>query len=349
MTTTRLTMVRLLAVLPLIGAACGDSSPSHPRPTELRADKVRATAPAVSPDDAAALAAGNLAFAVDMHLQLRATQPGNFIFSQTSISTALAMLYAGAGTTTATEMATALHFGLPAERLHPAFNALDLALTTPPAGSSADAFRLAVANSLWVQDGFAVLPSYLDTMAENYGAGLFVEDFGTNPEGARNQINGWVSDRTEAQIPELFPKGSINTLTRLVLTNAVFFHGDWKTPFKHDATAAAPFHALTGDVSVPTMHGEHNAALWSGTGWNAAALDYTGDTTSMIVVVPAAGTFDAFEAGLTATSLGAILAGAQPSGAADLIMPKFKFETAVGLKDALSALVVVRSLAEEEQ
>ena len=214
-------------------------------------------------------------------------------------------------------MATALHFGLPADRLHPAFNALDLALTTPPAGSSADAFRLAVANSLWIQDGFAVLPSYLDTLAENYGAGLFVEDFGTNPEGARDQINGWVSDRTEAQIPELFPKGSINTLTRLVLTNAVFFHGDWKMPFKHDATATAPFHALTGDVSVPTMHGEHNAALWSGTGWNAAALDYIGDTTSMIVVVPDAGTFDAFEAGLTATSLGAILAGAQPSGGAD--------------------------------
>ena len=330
MTKSGITRAHWLVVLPAVAAACGgSSSPSPSAPTELRSDKVRATA-AVSPDDAAALAAGNLAFAVDMHLQLRATQPDNFIFSQTSISTALAMLYAGAGTTTATEMATALHFGLSADRLHPAFNALDLALTTPPAGSSADTFRLAVANSLWVQDGFAVLPSYLDTLAENYGAGLFVEDFGTNPEDARDQINGWVSDRTEAQIPELFPKGSINTLTRLVLTNAVFFHGDWKTPFKHDATGAAPFHALTGDVSVPTMHGEHNAALWSGTGWNAAALDYAGDTTSMIVVVPDAGTFDAFEAGLSATSLGAILAGAQPSGGADLIMPKFKFETAVG-------------------
>ena len=330
----------LLLVLSLIAAACGDSSPSPsiPAPTELRSDKVRATAPAVSPDDADALAAGNLAFAIDMHLQLRATQPGNFIFSQTSISTALAMLYAGAGTTTATEMAMALHFGLPADRLHPAFNALDLALTTPPAGSDAEAFRLAIANSLWVQIGFSVLPSYLDTLAENYGAGLFVAAFDTHPEDARDEINHWVSTRTEEQIPELFPKGSINTMTRLVLTNAVFFHGDWKTPFKHDATAPAPFHALTGDVSVPTMHGAHNAALWSGTGWNAAALDYAGDTTSMIVVVPDAGTFDAFEASLTASSLGAILAGAQRSGGADLVMPKFKFETAVGLKDALSAL-----------
>jgi len=338
---------RWFLMLPLIAAACGESSsPSTPAPTELRSDKVRVTAPAISAGDAAAFANDNLAFAIHMHQALRASQPDNFIFSQTSISTALAMLYAGAETTTATEMATALHFGLPADQLHAAFNALDLALTTPPAGSSADAFRLAIANSIWLQDGFPALPSYLDTLATNYGAGMFVEDFITDPEGARHQINGWVSDRTEAQIPELFPKGAINDLTRLVLTNAVFFHGDWKTPFKHDATANAPFHALSGDVSVATMHGAHNAALWSGAGWSAAALDYVGDTTSMILVVPDAGTFDAFEEALSADGVSAILAGAQPSGGADLIMPKFKFETAVGLNDALSALGMPEAFTE---
>ena len=339
LTATDMMKTRWFLMLPLIAAACGESSsPSTPAPTELRSDKVRVTAPAISAGDAAAFANDNLAFAIHMHQALRASQPDNFIFSQTSISTALAMLYAGAETTTATEMATALHFGLPADQLHAAFNALDLALTTPPAGSSADAFRLAIANSIWLQDGFPALPSYLDTLATNYGAGMFVEDFITDPEGARHQINGWVSDRTEAQIPELFPKGAINNLTRLVLTNAVFFHGDWKTPFKHDATANAPFHALSGDVSVATMHGEHNAALWSGAGWSAAALDYVGDTTSMILVVPDTGTFTAFEAALTADGVGAILAGAQPSGGADLIMPKFKFETGVGLNETLSAL-----------
>jgi len=164
-----MTKTRWFLVLPLIAAACGDSSPSTPAPTELRSDKVRVTAPTVTADDAAAFASDNLAFGIDLHLALRANQPDNFIFSQTSISTALAMLYAGAGTTTAAEMATALHFGLPADRLHPAFNALDLALTTPPSGGSAAAFRLAVANSIWLQDGFPVLPAYLDTLATNYG------------------------------------------------------------------------------------------------------------------------------------------------------------------------------------
>jgi serpin B len=335
-----MTKARWSLALPLIVAACDGSSSSHPTPAppELHSDMVRATAPTVSADDAAALAAGNLAFAVDMHQQLRATQTGNFIFSQTSISTALAMLYAGAATTTAADMASTLHFTLPADRLHPAFNALDLTLTTPVTGSDGTDFRLAVANSLWLQHGFPALPSYLDTLAVNYGAGMHVEDFEGNAEGARDHINRWVSDSTEAQIPELFPKGSITAVTRLVLANAVFFHGDWKTPFRHDGTANATFHALSGDVSVPTMRGAHNAALWTGAGFSAAALDYVGDTTSMILVVPDAGTFDAFEASLTADSLGAILAGAQPSGGADLIMPRFKFETGVSLKNALSAL-----------
>jgi serpin B len=325
-------------------SGCGGSEGSSPEDgregppvNELRSDKLRVTAPGVSTEDAATFANDNLAFSLDMYLALRSRNPGNFVYSQTSISTALAMLYAGAATSTASQMADTLHFSLPAPRLHAAFNALDLALTTPPPGASAAAFRLEIANSIWIQDGFSVLPTYLDTLAENYGAGLFVENFSTAPEPARLAINGWVADSTEGQIPTLFPEGSINTLTRLVLANAVFFHGDWKKPFRKDSPNEV-FHALAGDVIVPTMHGSSNAALWSGPGWNAAALDYVGDTTSMIVVMPDAGTFASFEAGLTVDVLGAILAGARPAGGADLIMPRFKFSTDVGLNDTLSAL-----------
>jgi serpin B len=339
--------MRWSLALPLVVAACdGGSSPSTPPATELKSDKVRVTAPSVSAEDAAALAADNLAFAVDMHLRLRATETGNFIFSQTSISTALAMLYAGAGTTTAEEMAATLHFGLPADRLHAALNALDLALTAPPAGGDPAAFRLSIANSTWVQDGFMVLPAYLDTLATNYGAGLFTENFSGDPESARLKINRWVSDRTEAQIPELFPQGAIDTLTRLVLANAIFFHGDWQKPFRHNSPNAT-FHAPTGDVSVPTMHGELNAAVWSGTGWSAAELDYVGGTASMIVVVPDAGTFEAFEAGLTASGLSEILAlHTGGGGGSNLIMPRFKFETGAGLKEILSAMGMPTAFSE---
>ena len=340
-------MRRTLKVLVLlIGVSlsgCGGSDDSPPlekqRPPEyeLLSNKARVTAPVVSSDDAATFANDNLDFSLDLYLALRPRNSGNFVFSQTSISTALAMLYAGASSSTAAQMSDTLHFTLPAARLHAAFNTLDLALTTPPPGASPAAFRVQVANSIWLQDGFTVLPAYLDTLAENYGSGLFVEDFSTTPEPARDAINQWVADRTEGQIPSLFPQGSIDTLTRLVLANAVFFHGDWKVPFMKDSPSRV-FHALTGDVSVPTMHGSSNAWIWNGTGWNAAAIDYVGDAAAMIIVVPDAGTFAAFEAGLTAESLSAILAGARPSGGADLYMPRFKFSTDVGLNDILSAL-----------
>jgi len=340
-------MRRTLKVLVLlIGVSlsgCGGSDDSPPlekqRPPEyeLLSNKARVTAPVVSSDDAATFANDNLDFSLDLYLALRPRNSGNFVFSQTSISTALAMLYAGASSSTAAQMSDTLHFTLPAARLHAAFNTLDLALTTPPPGASPAAFRVQVANSIWLQDGFTVLPAYLDTLAENYGSGLFVEDFSTTPEPARDAINQWVADRTEGQIPSLFPQGSIDTLTRLVLANAVFFHGDWKVPFMKDSPSRV-FHALTGDVSVPTMHGSSNAWIWNGTGWNAAAIDYVGDAAAMIIVVPDAGTFAAFEAGLTVESLSAILAGAPPSGGADLYMPRFKFSTDVGLNDILSAL-----------
>ncbi|HET9865637.1 MAG TPA: serpin family protein [Steroidobacteraceae bacterium] len=246
--------ILLSMALPGCGGS-GDGTGNPPRDevpvNELRSDKARVTSPVVSSEDAATFSNDNLAFSLDLYHALRSNNPGNFIFSQTSISTALAMLYAGAATTTATQMADTLHFSLSAPRLHTAFNALDLALTTPPQKGGAAAFRLNIANSVWIQDGMTVLPAFLDTLAENYDAGLYQQDFAGAPEPAREAINSWVANVTEDQIPALFPTGSIHTLTRLVLANAVFFHGDWKVPFPKDSRNAI-FHALSGDVSVPT-------------------------------------------------------------------------------------------------
>jgi serpin B len=332
---TATTILSLLATLPACGGMSGLAA--SPSPQELRSDKLRVTDPAVSSDDAAALAAGNLAFGVDLYGKLRLTNAGNFIFSQTSISLALAMLYGGASGNTATQMASALHFTLPPERLHPAFDALDLALGAAPAGGDAGAFQLAIANSTWVQQGFSFLPSYLDLLAQSYGAILYAEDFALAPEPARAAINGWVADATENMIPELFPRGSITGDTRLVLADAVFFHGDWAQPFDHPSPNTT-FHAPTGDVSVPMMGTmADNATLWSGTGFSAAALSYAGGTASMLLIVPDAGTFDAFEASLTSDGLAAMLVPATPAGGT-VKMPKFGFETGSPLPDTLQAL-----------
>ena len=326
--------VAAVALLP----ACGSSGGSAPVGVE-QSNQPRITSPTVSTDDATELEGDNQAFAVDLYQQLRgqAGTDDNLVFSPVSISLALAMLYNGAATETATQMATTLHFTLPTDRLNAAFDALDLALTTPPS-SGAGSFQLSLANSAWTQAESPILAPYLDVLAENYGAGINTVDFETAPDVARTAINAWVANKTQNQIPTLFPVGSIDILTRLVLADAVYFHGDWVTPFNPNSQNAT-FHAQAGDVSVPmmTITGDVNAMLWSGTGWQAASLAYQGDTTSMILVVPDAGTFDTFEQSLTAAGLAAILVnGQQTSGA--LSMPRFTFSLSTSLNDTLMAL-----------
>ena len=220
-----------------------------------------------------------------------------------------------------------------------AFDALDLALTTPPAGGEDGAFQLSLANGSWVQEGFPIVPAYLDALAVYYGAGVNRVDFTGDSDSARAAINAWVSGKTEGEIPTLLPPGSIDTDTRFVLTNAVYFHGDWLSSF----AASSPngtFHAAAADVSVPMMSPpseSSNGLIWSGSGWSGAALSYEGGTTEMVLIVPDAGTFDTFEQGLTADALAGMLAPAQTQAGA-VTMPRFKFSLAASLARSLKSL-----------
>jgi serpin B len=326
-------VVLATALLP----ACGGSGTSTPIGVE-QSTQARITSPAVPAGDAMELVSGNQAFAVDLYQALHAQNgtDANLVFSPASLSIALAMLYNGAANETATQMAATLHFTLPVDRLNAAFDALDLALTAPPTGGGAETFQLSLVNSTWIQRDFSILPAYLDVLGESYGAGVNTVDFVAAPDNARNAINAWVAGQTQNEIPTLLPTGSIDDLTRLVLANAVYFHGDWVTPFMPNSPTGI-FHAPAGDVTVPMMIGEDNATLWSGNGWSAAALPYDGNTTSMIVVVPDAGTFDSFEAALTAEGLAAAINPGQQSEGA-LTMPRFKFSLAESLNKTLSAM-----------
>jgi serpin B len=322
----------LLVALANVGCGGGASSDTG---QVAQSTLARVTVPVVSTDDTATLASDNLGFAVDLYKAL-GTARSNLVFSPASISIALAMTYAGAGTTTATEMATTLHFTMPPDRLHPAFDALDLALTTPPAGSDPNAFALTIANTTWGQRGFSFLPTYLDLLAQDYGGGLRTVDFAAAPEPSRTAINAWVSEQTDRRISQLLPAGSIDSSTRLVLTDAVYFHGDWRKPFDPNSPMGT-FHADGGDVAVAMMFNEKSVVpVWSGTGWRAAAVPYVGDTTSMVLIVPDQGTFAAFEAGLTASGLATIVSGQTGTGA--VAMPRFKFSTATSLKKALMTM-----------
>jgi serpin B len=340
------------------GTACGwftverSSSATTPPDTEptpaksgevllAKSERERNTSPTVTDPALAELSAGNRAFAFDLYQAIR-TEGDNLFYSPYSISIALAMAYAGARTATEGQMADTLHFTLPQEQLHPAFNALDLRLTGPDQEdreTNGESFTLRIANALWAQASYPFLPTFLDLVAENYGTGVRLVDF-VNPENreqARLAINQWVMDETEDKIKDLIPQGILTELTRLVLANAIYFKGEWDKPFLN-GTRDSPFTLLDGEqVSVPMMSRRAETLYAEGDGYQAVELPYKGDRVRMLVVLPAPGQFEAFERSLNDAQLQAILSALSQDDI-KLFMPRFQFEASFNLNDVLAAM-----------
>jgi serpin B len=318
-------------------------TPAPPVPGELLAsDLNRDLAPDVDFATIDALTESNRAFAMDLYQEL-AVEDGNLFLSPHSISLALAMTYAGARGTTASEMATALHFDLPEAELHPAFNALDLELATReqlPPDVEGDPFRLSVVNQTFGQTGFGFETPFLDTLAVNYGAGMHLLDFAADPEGSRTAINEWVEDHTEDRIEDLLPAGSITNDTKLVLANAIYFKASWAAPFDPANTSDGAFTTLDGTLStVPMMHTvEPLPGAWAeGDGWVAARLPYVGEQLGMGVLVPDAGRFTEIESSLDGATFDAILDDLTPAEL-NVTLPKFGFEDDFDLVPPMEAL-----------
>jgi len=328
----------LCAILALVlPVACGDEDGAGPGGDvgELKSEKSRITNPDVAAGDLAELAHDNTAFALDLYQVLR-DEEGNLLYSPFSISIALAMTFAGARTTTEQAMADVLHFTLGQQGLHPAFNKLDLELIDREANPGPDAddgFKLRIANSIWGQVGFPFESEFLDVLALNYGAGLNLLDFSADPEACRQTINEWVEDRTAGKIEDLLPKMSITTLTRLVLTNALYFKAAWNAPFEEKSTAEGDFQLLEGGtVTTDMMHQVEDLPYGSGDGWEAASLPYDGEQLDMVLIVPA--DFETYEAGLTAEGLEAVL-GSLSEHSLTLALPKFSFKSGFSLAQTL--------------
>jgi serpin B len=309
---------------------------------EVKSDKERITSPGVLTDEQALLVEGSSAFAFELYEALREkddNKDDDLFYSPYSILLALAMTYAGANGETAQQMAETLHFILEQAKLHPAFNWLDAELAKRGQGAQGkdgEGFRLNIVNAIWGQKGYEFLPAFLDVLAENYGAGLRILDFITEVEKSRLAINDWVSEQTEDRIKDLIPQGAINELTRLVLTNAIYFNAAWAYPFYEEMTADGPFYLLDGgEISVPMMKQTESFGYAEGQGYQALELLYDGDELSMVILLPEAGNFEAFEQGLQAQQISDIINGLQLTRVA-LTMPKFEFKSQFSLKDILS-------------
>lgn len=334
------TVTAVAVVLAVLTAACGGTSaPSG----ALVASDLERRAPDAPAADLADLAAGNNAFATEAYARLIADQEGNLVFSPASIRLALAMAYAGAAGRTAEEMAQVLHFDLDDAALHAAFNSLDQALAsrnheeTGPDGETRRVL-LSIANSLWGQSGFEFVPSFLDTLAANYGAGMRIVDFVKATETARTAINDWVAEATHDRITDFIPEGALNEMTRLVLTNAVYLDATWASTFEEDDTWEAPFFLLDGsEVTAETMHQDGSFRYAAGDGWQAVELPYVGEQLAMLFVLPDEGHFAEVEGRLSAGLLDEALAALE-STQMTLGLPRFEFDFKAGLTGLLAGL-----------
>jgi serpin B len=272
-----LVSLAILLLLSLSTGGCGGSS------TPVDPLVERQISEDLEKDAASVVEAAN-EFAVDLYQELRSLKEGNLFFSPFSASTALTMTYAGAAGETAEEMAGVLHLDGSGENIGASYGALVASLDR---GGDLGGYRLNVANRLWGQVDYTFLETFLAICDDHYQAGLEELDFLADPDGSRQTINTWVEEKTEGKIQDLLPPGSVSALTRLVLTNAIYFKGDWASQFDKRETSDAPFYlAGGGSVDVPMMFQEMSCRYLSWEDFSMVELPYKGKDLSMLLLLP---------------------------------------------------------------
>lgn len=273
-------------------------------------------------------------FAFDLYRRY-STEGGNILFSPYSISTALSMTYEGARGKTAKEMKAVFHFVEEPSERRPAvasiFNILN---------SEDREYTLHTVNALWMQEGFPVLNEYRDTIANYYGGEANTLNFAEAPEESRVIINDWVEERTNDRIKDLFPPGMIHPRTTLVLTNAIYFKGDWLIPFDEEETRKAEFHVnSTESVEVDMMRLRGVKFNYTETDeMQVLELPYKGKNMSMIILLPKEEDFDYFESTLSCDKLDELIDGLEETTLFLVFLPKFTFETKYFMEEDLKEM-----------
>jgi serpin B len=291
--------------------------------------------PDVPREDLAKLARSSDAFGFDLYQRVRGT-PGNLVISPASITTALTMTWAGARGETAEQMRFVLHLEGTPEEVMTSSGQLSRSLQDP-----ARPITFRIANRLFAQKSYPLLPDYQERVLETFGAPVEPLDFVDAPEPSRLHINQWVESQTEKRIKDLIPDGGINSLTRLVLVNAIYFLGSWLERFRTEMTHPEPFHLSPSKMKeVPTMHRTGDYRVVSRYGLTALELPYEGGDLSMLLLVPdRIDGLAAVEASLDAHKLDS-LAGALRSEKVQLSLPKFEVNPSASLSlgDELQAM-----------
>jgi serpin B len=288
----------------------------------------------------------NNQFGIDVLQKLAEEEDGNIFISPYSIFTALSMTYEGARGNTADEMANVLH--LPdkdRERLG------SFAKVQNDINKGSTEYDLSTANAIWPQEGGNFKELFLNTIKQYYYGKVQELDYDTDPEACRKTINDWVENQTKDRIKDLIPRGVIDTLTYLVLTNAIYFKGEWVYEFDEDDTEEKTFHAPSGDVRTDMMHlkveDEDSLPFFENSDMKAVELPYKGDQLSMVLVLPKTGTIDELVTAMDRDMLEEIEDGLEEEEL-DVYIPKFKLETKYSLVPVMKALGMMEAFGDAD-
>jgi serpin B len=307
----------------------------------LKSKKAYNSTPNVKDTALETLVNGNNEFAFDLYKQIIATQDGNLFYSPYSLSLASAMTYAGVKGQTKEQIADVFNFLLQDEELHAAFNRLAIELNSRddlPDSSMWQGYTLNTINAIWGQKDYGFKSEYLDVMSENYDAGIRLLDFMLNNKEAIDIINNWIEEQTNGKIEEILTEDNISPLTRIVLTNVIYFRANWRCQFETGDTYNDTFYPLDGsEIAVPMMHQTDHFNYTGGDGYQAIELMYDKGDLSMLIFLPNADNFDDFESSVTADLLDGISADMEFQQVV-LTMPKFDYSSYFTMKEILQIM-----------
>lgn len=280
------------------------------------ADDTGATAEGVT-----SVVTANNQFALDLYSKLKG-EGGNVFFSPYSISTALAMTYEGARGQTAEEMKEVFYFP-DSDFMRPSFAKIYNLINKED-----KKYKLHTANALWAQQDYAFLPEYLGLVGQYYGGKTTNLDFVTKTEESRKIINDWVEEKTNNKIKDLIPPGAINAMTRLVLTNAIYFKGTWVKQFDKKNTREWDFRISPDKIVKAQMMSLQDEEFNYADTEKLQILEmpYDGEELSMLILLPKEDDIESLEESLNAEKLNE-LRNMLTKQEVDVYIPKFTFET----------------------
>ncbi|MBN2458543.1 serpin family protein [Candidatus Woesearchaeota archaeon] len=295
----------------------------------------------------------NNQFAFELYSELDKSEDSNIFYSPYSISAALAMTYEGAKGQTADEMKSVFHFP-ESNVLRPNFAAIYNGINDG-INEGGKAYELRTGNALWAQYDYQFLEDYTSRVEQYYGGKVSNLDFRQETEKSRQTINSFIEEQTNDKIKDLIPAGVLSPMTRLVLTNAIYFKGTWEWEFDKSDTRDQDFKITPANiVKTPMMYMDPDKA-----NFNYADLEklqilelpYKGEDISMLILLPKQGEDYDYETGerivfeytlkdieFSADKLDEYKSQMQETKLDSISLPKFEFDTKYFMKDALSAM-----------